>query len=979
MERGSHEEIASARSIVAGCSLFTVAAGGRVRGPTAVVIRPGLDELVVSASRINISGYEQPTPVTVVDTEALQRDAQTNLGGIFRSLPSFGVASSPDTNQGAQAVSNGGGGAEQVSLRNLGTSRTLVLVNGVRVVGSELTGSAVDLSMIPSMLVQRIDVVTGGASAAWGSDAVAGVVNFVMNDNFQGLQVSLDGANNHWLNKVTGKAQMAYGTDFLGGRGRFVIGASYLNSPLTPLTSEARWRQPNDYIALVQNPLYGTPTAANPGLSTNVTQRLTAHNVKYSTKTSGGVILSQTGTIAGSPLRGIQFVGPNGTPQPFNFGNVSGLFCTNCDGQDPIYAGQNDPLSVPIQNMAAYNRVTYEVTDNVRARLELNGTRTSLHNSSITTQRDIVIKADNAFLDPSIAARMSPGSTFVLGTTNQNNLPRFSNPNTSARNQIGNFQARSVRNMLRAVGGLDGKLGGSWTWDAYVHYSTSWRHALQYNGVHIPSYNAAIDAVRVTAANQAASGLPIGKIVCRSTLTAPTNGCKPLNVFGDGVASQEAIDYVNPGPGQPKAQYNDLRLQQLTSSVSVSGELFDLPGGALALAAGLDYRMDKTIQTANAEAYLVQYAAGNFQPFNAKASTKEGFAEIAAPLLKDSFVRSIDLNGAIRVTNYTNSGTEITWKMGAVTQLTDDIRFRGTVSRDIRAPTVFELFNPGSYAASSAAIPNQNFAADQQTGGNPNLEPERATTWSVGTVLTPAELIPGLTVSADWFNINIKGVMFTPNSRQIYDQCVLGVQAFCNILTRNARNEVILVRTVPVNASRNTVEGLDLQADYNFDALNGQLTLSALGTYLHSDYLVTPVATYQQAGSMNLDLGGSGAPRLRGTLKLIYIQGVFSGTLQSRVIGPAKVNRQYYEGVGPNSIDNNKVPYTAYLDLRASYNFGPDDQWQVYAAIDNMLDISPALIPSTSTQQFAGFYPPTSLNFYDGLGRSYRYGLRMKF
>ena len=933
-----------------------------------------LEEVTVSASRINISGYEQPTPVTVVDAEAMQRDAQTNLGGLFRSLPSFGVASSPDTNQGAQAVSNGGGGAEQVALRNLGSNRTLVLVNRVRVVGSELTGSAVDLSMIPSMLIQRVDVVTGGASAAWGSDAVAGVVNFVMNDKFQGLQASIDGANNQWLNKVTGKAQIAYGTDLFGGKGHTVIGLSYLNSPLTPLTSEARWRTPNDYIALVTNPLYGTGA----GQSTTVTQFLTAHNVKYATKTSGGVITAQTGTITGGPLRGIQFVGPNGTPTAFNFGNVSGLFCTACDGQDPIYAGQNDPLSVPIENMALYNRSTYEISDSLRANLELNGTRTSLHNSSITTQRDIIIKSDNAFLDPSIASRMTPGSTFTLGTTNQNNLPRFDNPNTLARNQIGNFQARSTRNMVRAAGGLEGDIAAGWTWNANAQYSTAWRHAIQYNGVHLGRYNQAIDAVRVTPANVGTSGLQLGSIVCRSSLTAPTNGCKPLNVFGDGVASQDAIDYVNPAPGQPLAQYSDLRLKLFTASASVSGELFTLPAGVVAIATGFDFRHDKTIQTANPESYAVQYASGNFQYFNAAATTKEGFGEVNVPVIKDGFVRSLDLNGAIRVTNYTNSGTVVTWKGGATSQLNDDIRLRGTVSRDIRAPSVYELFNPGSYGASSAAIPNQNFAADSQSGGNPNLKPEKANEWSAGAVLTP-QFLPGLSLSADWYSITINGVLFTPSSQQVYAQCQLGNQAFCALMTRNSLGQVTLVRAVAVNASRQITKGLDLQADYKFPAFNGDMVVSVTGSYLHDQTLTSPVGTFKQDGSLNLDTGGGGSPKLRSTMKLTYTEGLFSGTIQSRFIGSAHVNKQWFEGTGPGSIDNNKVPYTAYLDLRASYNFGPDGNWQVYAAVDNVLDISPALVPSTALQQFAGFYPPTVSSFYDMLGRSFRYGLRVKF
>ena len=934
-----------------------------------------VEEVIVSASRINISGYEQPTPVTVVDTAALERDAQAALGGLFRSLPSFGVAASPDTNEGAQGVSGGGSGSESVNLRNLGSSRTLVLLNGIRVVGSELTGTAVDVGVIPTMLIQRVDIVTGGASAAWGSDAVAGVVNFVMNDRFDGFQASLDGSNNLWLNKVTGKFNVAYGTDFAGGRGHAVVGATYYNSPLTPLFSEADWRTPGDYIALITNPAY-TPTNGQP-------QLIHAHNVKYSTKTSGGLILSSPAGTSGAAvnsLRGIQFVGPNGTPTPFNFGNVSGLFCTNCDGQDPIRAGQNDLMSVPLERTTLYTRNTYEVTDTVRATFEFEGSHTYLHNSSITSQRDITIKADNAFLDPTIAARMATGgiASFVLGTTNQNNLPLDMNPNTKVRNQIGNFQARGVRNMFRGVFALDGDIGERWKWNANAQFSQNRRSVDQYNAIYLPAYNAAIDAVRVTAANVGTSGQQIGSIVCRSTLTNPTNGCKPLNVFGDNVASQDAIDYVNPPPGSATAEWSITRVRQLTASASVNGAAFDLPAGPVGVAAGFDFRKDATFQEGNPIGYGVAvFSTGNFQPFDRSATTKEGFGEVQVPVLKDSFVRNLDLNGAIRITKYATAGTEITWKGGLVSQVTDDIRVRGTVSRDIRAPSVYDLYNPGSYGASSAAIPGQPFAADSQSGGNAALEPERGTTYSFGAVLTP-QVLPGLTVSADWYNITIKGVIFTPNSLQAFAQCQAGNQTFCAILTRNSLGQVTLVRTVPVNASRDVNKGIDFQADYKFDAFGGQMALGITGGYQYKSQTTTPVSDYDNAGSMNLDLGGNGQPKLRATGKLTYNRDALSATIQTRFVGNAKVNTQYHVGGGgPNSIDKNDVGWTAYLDLRASYNV--TDNWQVYTAIDNLLDISPPLYPSTTNQSFAGFYPPTSGNYYDLLGTTFRYGVRVRF
>ena len=923
-----------------------------------------LDEIVVSASRINISGYEQPTPVTVVDTASLERDAQTNLGGIFRALPSFGTASSPDTNQGAQGVSGGGAGSENIALRNLTAGRTLVLVNRNRVVGTDIGATSVDLNMIPSMLIQRVDIVTGGASAAWGSDAVAGVVNFIMNDKFDGLQFSIDGANNWLLNKVTGKTQLAYGTSFNDGRGHYILGLSYLNSPLTPLTSQMNWRKPGDYIALVNNPAY-TPTNGLP-------QLITAHNVRYSTKTSGGLINA-------GPLKGIQFVGPNGTPIPFNFGNISGNFCTNCDGQDPIEAGQNDLLSVPIDTQALYNRFTYEFTDSLRSHLEINVTRLHAQNSSITNQRDIAIKADNAFMDPTIAARMAALNlaTFTLGTTLQNNLPKGANPNTDTRNQIGNYQARFTRIMYRAVFGLEGDIGENWRWNADFQYSRAKRDSIQFNGTYVANLNRAVDAVRVTAANVGTSGLQPGTIVCRSTLTTPTNRCKPLNLFGDGVFSQEAIDYVNPPPGHPEAQVSDLKQTQLTGSLSVSGKLFELPAGDVATAAGLDFREEHSHQTANALAYAVAYSTGNFQPFYRGEISREAFAEVEVPLLKDQGVRSLSVNSAARLTDYQSSGKVVTWKVGAVSQLTDDIRLRGTASRDIRAPSLVQLYTLGQFAA-GLIVPGQSALASNFTGGNPDLKPEKAKQWTVGAVLTP-QFLPGLSISADWYDILIKGVFFTPNGVQLVQQCNLGVQVYCNQIIRDASGTITVYRAIPVNAAQQTTKGADFQADYRFDAFNGELTLGVLASYLHEQKLTSAVGILNTAGSINLDPGGAGPPKLRSTAKLTYTQGPFSGTIQTRFSGTAHVNNIYHEGGGPNSIDNNKVPMVAYLDLRGSYNFGPDENWQLYAAVDNLLDVAPALAPATATQTFPGFYPPTSLNFYDGLGVSFRYGLRIKF
>jgi iron complex outermembrane recepter protein len=931
-----------------------------------------IQEVIVSASRINIAGYVQPTPVTVINEAAMEQAAQSDLGEVFHNIPSFGAASSPDTTSGAEAISSGAAGISQVNLRNLGTQRTLVLINGTREVNADISSPGIDLNTVPSALIQRVDVVTGGASAAWGSDAVAGVVNLIMNNTFKGFKANVEYGNNVWGDKQSRKAEVAFGSSFADGKGDFVMGLSYLDQPDNPLYSDADYYQQNGVTALAKNPSY-TPTNGLPNY-------IAIQGAGLSTATNGGLITSNpagTGGLNANLLRGIQFVGPSGTPAPFNFGSVtSNGLSYGGNALPPAYEGQNDPLGVPILNVAFYGHADYHVMDNVVASFEADVGRSETTNSSITYQPNVTVLANNAYLPSSVASTMASLGipSFVMGTTNFNNLQPLSNPLDSPNSNIASLTTDSTRALYRGVFGLDGTVGSNWTWSGRYQHSENDRTTRVDNTVITANYLNAVNAVYVTPANVGASGLPIGSIACASTLTHPTNGCSPLDIFGDGVASQAAIKYVDPGRYSGLTPTQHMILRQDTVDVSATGKPFSLWAGPVAVAFGGDYRREEGYESANPLALANGYAAGNYADFSGAYDTKEGFAEINAPLLKQQWVQSLDFDAAGRVTDYSTSGRIETWKAGLVSQLTDDFRIRASYSDDLRAPEVYELFNKGAFAIQAAVLPTGQ-TVNLLSAGNPNLVPEVSRTTSAGIILTP-HWVPNLTMSFDYYSINIKQAIFTPSVTQIYNECTAGVAVYCTALIRNSAGAITEAETIPLNAASETTKGLDFQMDYLHDLYGGKLTLGVLGNYTANETITSAVGVQDIANSMINDNGGNGMPKFRTVAQATYQTGPWSGTIQTRIVGSSAIDNIYHDGSGPNSIYNNSIPAVAYLDLRASYVVGQKQNVQVYMAIDNVLDKQPPIIPYGTGEIHPGFYVPTNPNYYDLLGIVYRVGIR---
>ena len=925
-----------------------------------------VEQLTVSASRISIAGYTAPTPVTVVTSADLERDAQPTLADSLRDLPAVGRSSAPNIAGGG--IGGATAGISTINLRNLGTSRTLVLVDNQRVVSSSISSGAVDIGNIPDALIQRVDIVTGGASASWGSDAVAGVVNVVLNKNFTGFKATLE-ANDSTFNNPSYKEVASFGTELFGGRGHFIISGSHYDNPIPVYSSDT---QP-----------YNTQLIKNPAFAAGNGQPQFIH--KYIPNMA---MQTQGGLINGGPLAGIAF-DVKGQPVPFNqgtrFTNFSGGATLNSVGGTPNpEAQQAYPAltSNPYHNDALFAFASYKLTDsiNLSAQFNYSSNRVQVVSGSIESTWAVqTLKPDYAYFPSSVAALIAatPGITSIpFGSTMLGSLPESKANNLSSLGDLSQTfipVSQNQRQLLRGVIALDGSIGNDWSWNAYYQHGTVAVIQHVFNNPVKANLANALDAVNVTAANRGTSGLAVGTIACRSTLTAPTNGCQPLNVIGAGNASQAAINYINDGNSDIN---HDIENQDVAAA-SMQGVLpWGLPAGNVAVAFGGEYRREAGHLTAAPISAAAGYSNGNATPFAGSYNVKEGFLELNAPLLKNDFVQTLDATMAGRMTDYSTSGLVETWKLGLNSQVNDDIRLRTTWSFDIRAPSINELFSTGSSTFHALPDPFNGGVSTpnvhEVTGGNPNLQPEASTTVSGGIVLTP-HWIEGLSLSLDWYSINIKGAIFSLSSTVTIAQCQAGVAFYCGFLKRNAAGILSEVDDFPGNAASLSVSGLDFQADYNMELFNGMLRWHLVGNYTDQETQTTASnGTIDYAGAVGPDSTYPGFPKFRSTLSATYSEGPWSATLQGRFIGTAILNHAW---TAPGIIDDNGIPAQAYLDVRASYDI--NDNITVYGAMDNVTGVNAPLIGASDTSPFQPVM--TNAAIYDALGRMYRGGIRFKF
>jgi outer membrane receptor protein involved in Fe transport len=873
-------------------------------------------DIIVTGSRIDRAGFSAPTPVTVIGDTILIQRAPSVLIDAIKLLPAARNTSTPTT---ASQTIGGTGGGSFINLRGLGPNRTLVLLNGQRMAPTSNIGT-VDISVLPQSLVKRIDIVTGGASAAYGSDAVAGVANLALDTDFNGVRGNVEAGISSRGDGGTHKASLAWGGD-ITSRLHLVVGGEYYKSDAIPATDR------NDLF-------YTTGTVNNPAYTATNGQKklIVAPYVYLNNMTLGGLIV-------GGPLANTQFLPGGGTAPYAPCGPVVGTsqVCPMQRNDLTMYQRAVD-LTSGQKRYSAYANLGFDLTDSVKLHIDALYGESTTQFHSVPPATGVLgaytIQRTNAYLPAAVAARMDAAGVTSFG------LGRFSE-------EFGNTFFQRFTNVKRSSASVDADLGGSWKAKGYAAYSET-NYNWRYENAPIPDlFNQQVDAV-VNPAN--------GQIVCRSTLAAPTNGCVPINLFGVGAPNTAAKSYSF------GTALTNLHAHEFASGVSISGEPFSTWAGPVSVAVGAEYRSDSANQTVDAIQAARRFAYSNQLPLSGSIKVKEAYAETVIPLAKDMFLaKTLELNGAVRVTDYSTSGTVTIWKIGGNYEPVAGLRFRVVRSRDIRAPNILELNSKSVVvgSATTAIDPRTNTLAQfpSYTSGNLSLKPEIANTLSVGAVVRPG-FLPRLNVSLDYYNIKIADAIQTLSVQQTLNECQSGNASICNFITRDGAGALTSVTTPYANIAKITTRGFDLEASYQIDVGAGTLDLRTIGNYL-KDYIIDlGTSKVNYAG----DLLTYNLPKWGWDFGASYRIHDTTLDVDARRIGAGK-----YSVASDALIENNKVSGVWYFNAGVEQNFKTSyGQLTLYLRGENIFDQKPPVA-----------FPVAGGN-YDRVGPYIKVGARVK-
>jgi outer membrane receptor protein involved in Fe transport len=1000
---------ATRRRFACGASIAALALGGTPALAQDVaddVVEEDGESIVVTGSRIRADGMQAPVPVTVVGAEELEVLSPGALITGVSQLPQFYGNQTP--NSGNFFVRSGYG---SLNLRGLGVNRTLTLLNGRRVPSTSAFGG-VDINLFPEAMIASVETTTGGASAAYGTDAVAGVVNFIIDTDYTGLELSAQGGITDRGDGENYELSAAYGTSFADGRGHFLASAEYYDQQGIFNYEDRDWYQAWG--------TFGSGTSDDPYYF------------------SPGVISANAsfdGTIfaPGTPINGLQF-DRSGNVSPFVPGPTLQTMIgipparTNGGSGDDL-GGEVASLYPDLDRYSVFTYADFEVTDQFKVFGQYLHGRTHVwqyntpRGSFGGTPTALTIFQDNAFLPDSLRQTMI-----------DNDIESFTLRRMGSIEDIGTMYIDDTTTQHIGVAGFEwaidtgGGLLDGWQVDGFYQFGHSKRDWRQF-GLRVDRIFATVDAVD--------DGT--GNVVCRVSLFGDAfPGCQPINLFGRGNASDAAIDYVTgfePGQqistplyfadsGFSLGQTYDYEtreekvglttFKQHFAEISASGNLFEGWAGPIAAAFGGSYRKDSIRQVVQdvtnppsdhdnghpvlcndeapglrgvsppdcANTVGVQYS--KVSNILGSADVWEAFGELLVPLVDtDGF--SAVASAAGRWADYSGSGTIWAYKGGLELGIADMLRLRGTYSRDVRAANLSERFDKTGGAATidDPRTPEvEAITVTRFSGGNPNVRPEKADTYTAGVVFQP-QFIPGLSASVDWYHIKIDGAISQVGNQQVLDRCFLeNAQEFCDLVTLDGAGNIILVGDVFVNVAQAQVSGIDAEVSYNtpIAIFGGDESLSARA---FGSWLLERSET--NSSGIKTDFAGqTGAAQgsqvylpyadFKATGSLTYRNAGFSSLVQARYTGPGIHDVTLVEG---DTILDNSVDSALYIDLRLGYEFPlAGSEAEIFANVTNLFDEDPPVTPSYSA--FLGYSSQYNSSVYDVLGRRYTVGIKFK-
>jgi iron complex outermembrane receptor protein len=968
-----------------------------VVGGAAQAAEAELEEVTVTGSRIQrTSGLETPTPVTSIGIDDLADMNPRQMVEGLSQLPQFLNNQRPQT---TGALTTGG---SNLNLRGAGSTRTLVLLNGRRVPSGNRYGVA-NVSALPEAAISNVEIVTGGASAAYGTDAVAGVVNFILDTDYEGFTANVqtgttsrkDG-DNHGFGATWGTA--------IGDKGHLLITGDFYDQDLIQSLDALQSRPWFRQRAWVTNPVAGGPT-------------FITRDFARQTNTSSTGIINQPG----SALNKLEFVrnGDQLTTQPLKFNGVGRLEggC-NCFAETERDKSWGMDADNAVQNANARHSIflygDYDVSDNlnvfvqgIRGFAQVYGPWFTVPTLSGAWQARIF--SGNPYLPASVQNVMTAENLASFGY-GLSGLSRH-----DERGPLDYYGAEQNDEMNSLTTGFnydfEGGLLDGWRANYYAQYGENNQEMIFRNGLNMGRLPLAMDAV---------TDPRTGSVVCRAALVNPGTfgNCVPVNLLGGvGSVSPQAASYLLDEEAKILSDS-----EQIFTELVLDGQVHEgIGAGPIMMAVGASYRRDSILQRkddlSDEFVYLNGQSTGfrglipenlpngmlgvragsvptGYQGNNSLSSTlftgsyqtadtvlsgrfavKEVFTEVDIPLLADhALAQGLDVNMAYRYADYTGSGGIDSWKYGISWQINEAIRFRATRSRDVRAANIRERFDAtaGGANVNDPAFNNAVFATSSRTGGNPAVNPEEADTVTFGFVWQPTGMLEGLGASVDWFDIDVQDALGQLTFQNIVNGCFSGSAALCQYVQRDpVSNQITRIDSLFININNQRLKGIDLEFNYSTEVnwLGGGETL---GMRMYASKIIDNYNQLPGAPRDNLALE---QPEWRLLPAVFYTRGGFRAFLQGRYFDERTLNRLWTEGV---NVDDNSVPSVTYADLNLSYDMEVDARnYSVFFNATNLFDRAPPQTPGNLA--FVGGTAGPSAALYDTIGRTYTVGAKVTF
>lgn len=957
-----------------------------------------VESVIVTGSRIARPELESAMPISVTTMEQAKEFARVTVYDALMQNPAMGPGLGESSSLGQEYDA----GVANINLRNMGNNRSLVLVDGHRWVSGGARTSAVDVNTIPTALIDRFEVVTGGAAAVYGADAVTGAVNVVMKKQMKGIQFSATTGISSHTDARQSDATLATGFDFAEGKGHVVIGGNV--STTDKLRSTERWTNRDVYSANPAN------TGPNDGIPDRILYR--DYRIMYRSIVPTWCIYGGKNPCGNNNGQWYQYVDGKVVAVPqSSYGIVTNGETGGQNGGPGLNGNENHFIRNGSNRQSVYSNVNYAFSDD----LEWNGTvsftrsktrgagefpeyRTDARTGKIwwgnngVANTGEIATLTNPFLPAAMRDYMLANGLTSLGLDRSyNNLPQT-------------LEHHDRRNVLLGSE-VTGKLTSKLSWNAFVRYGQVDDDWTTTNMVGRDQWLFARDSIRDVS----------GAIVCRDA-NARAAGCKPLDFFTTEALPQDVIDYIM------FDRFEKTRNSMLNVGASVDGELFTLPAGAVKASVGVEWRREKLDtwdDPDKAKLSTIVFTPGNdfalHPDFHQQRKTAEAFAEVVVPVLADlPFAHRLQVEGAYRYSDYSDNDATDTWKGGLTWSPVRDLTFRGTKSHSIRVPNFGELYTPISFSSygkiddpcSSAYItlkPNRaaNCAATAPgvkfpipypnlnvpivySGGNPDLEPETSNSLTYGVVFQPRWL-RNFDMTVDYWDIKVDNVITSLAYTTLMNNCVDAAggpdMAYCKYVIRNpagARDtdgtliegSVKEVRTQFANLAGQRVRGIDLSARYRTPVGPGMLRLTLAATKLLEQ------TTISEKGKAGIDNSGQwNYPRYRATFTTSYEVGKFTFGLNNRFVSKSKY--------AVNSTDE----YNQFPDVKAFLYKDVNITWRVREALSiglgvkNLDDygVPPAIQDTAISPHGAGDGRNIGPAYYDAIGRYFFLKLDTKF